>query len=168
MCRMAFRLCRSPGAQVTSLTLLVVLQRRGIGLQGGRLKEGKPPFPAVIISYVPSYVNAVAGSWVREERSVRSGRARPQRAVHRLQAPLAPPGPQPTDGAFLCAVYPSSKKDASVWRSPSRDAGLNNGPNVSYRGSEPFFCCPLAAAGWTAAIPERYQMNRSSGVSERR
>jgi hypothetical protein len=105
-----------------------VLQRRGIGLQGGRLKEGKPPFPAVIISYVPSYVNAVTGSWVREERSVRSGRARPQRAVHRLQAPLAPSGPQPTDGAFLCAVYPSGKKNASVWRSPSRDAGLKNGP----------------------------------------
>jgi hypothetical protein len=104
-----------------------VLERRGIGLQGGRLKEGKPPFPAVIISYVPSYVNAVTGSWVREERSVRSGRARPQRAVHRLQAPLAPSGPQPTDGAFLCAVYPSGKKNASVWRSPSQDAGLKNG-----------------------------------------
>jgi hypothetical protein len=60
--------------------------------------------------------------------SVRSGRARSQRAVHRLQAPLAPSGPQPTDGAFLCAVYPSGKKNASVWRSPSRDAGLKNGP----------------------------------------
>ena len=66
MSRMAFRLCRSPGAQVTSPTLLVVLQRRRIGLQGGRLKEGRPPFPAVIISYVPSYVNAAAGSWVRD------------------------------------------------------------------------------------------------------
>src|SRR5215218_10142562 len=65
---MASRLCRSRGAQVTSPTLLIVLQRRGIGLQGGRLKEGKPPFPAVIISYQPSYVNAVTGSWVRDRR----------------------------------------------------------------------------------------------------
>src|SRR3954470_9769405 len=63
---MAFRLCRSRGAQVTSPTLLVVLQRRGIGLQGGRLKEGRPPFPTVIISYVPTYANAAAGSWVRD------------------------------------------------------------------------------------------------------
>ena len=60
--------------------------------------------------------------------SVRSGRARPQRAVHRLQAPLAPSGPQPTDGVFLCSEGPSGQKGDSLRRTPSRDAGLQNGP----------------------------------------
>src|SRR5215207_1528370 len=65
---MAFRLCRSRGAQVTSPTLLIVLQRRGIGLQGEQLKEGKAAFPTAIISHVPSYVNATAASRVRDHR----------------------------------------------------------------------------------------------------
>src|SRR5215207_8283076 len=48
--------------------LLVVLQLRGIGLQGERLKEKKPPFPTVIISPWPTYVNAAAVSQVRDHR----------------------------------------------------------------------------------------------------
>src|SRR5829696_21023 len=54
--------------------------------------------------------------------------ARHQHSAIALQAPLAPSGPQPTDGAFLCSEGPSGQKGDSLWRTPSRDAGLQNGP----------------------------------------
>ena len=146
------RWCQSGGALLVAKLSCAEAGRRNLALGADRT----------------SYVNAASVSQVRDERSVRSGRARPQRAVHRLQAPLAPSGPQPTDGAFLCAVYPSGKKNASVWRSPSRDAGLKNGPESKLSRVRAILLLPSGSSRLDCGNPERYQMNRSSGVSERR
>ena len=60
--------------------------------------------------------------------SVRSGRARPQRAVHRLQAPLGPVWSTTDRRGFSLLRRPSDQKGDSLRRTPSRDAGLQNGP----------------------------------------